>query len=169
MFTVQIPFIALVMWDWIDHGMSKSSLLADIIFCTLFWLCWTSWFQNHIIFDLFKSWCHAHMYLHIRAQHISHLDSLTQIARFMGLTWGPPGADRTQVGPMLAPWTLLSGKACKTTNWESGIWQKSPQVENKTIHHFWGLVNIPFNVKPCILDMLCQNSPYKGRGSIYPQ
>ena len=31
------------------------------------------------------------------------------IARFMGPTWGPPGADRTQVGPMLAPWTLLSG------------------------------------------------------------
>ena len=31
------------------------------------------------------------------------------IARFMGPTWGPPGADRTLVGPMLAPWTLLSG------------------------------------------------------------
>ena len=29
-------------------------------------------------------------------------------ARFMGPTWGPSGADRTQVGPMLAPWTLLS-------------------------------------------------------------
>ena len=28
----------------------------------------------------------------------------------MGPKWGPPGADRTQVGPMLAPWTLLSGK-----------------------------------------------------------
>ena len=28
---------------------------------------------------------------------------------FMGPTWGPSGADRTQVGPMLAPWTLLSG------------------------------------------------------------
>ena len=26
-----------------------------------------------------------------------------------GPTWGPSGADRTQVGPMLAPWTLLSG------------------------------------------------------------
>ena len=25
-----------------------------------------------------------------------------------GPTWGPSGADRTQVGPMLAPWTLLS-------------------------------------------------------------
>ena len=31
------------------------------------------------------------------------------IARFMGLTWGPPGVNRTQMGPMLAPWTLLSG------------------------------------------------------------
>ena len=31
------------------------------------------------------------------------------IARFMGPTWGPAGAGRTQVGPMLAPWTLLSG------------------------------------------------------------
>ena len=31
------------------------------------------------------------------------------IARFMGPTWGPSGADRTQVGPMLAPWNLLSG------------------------------------------------------------
>ena len=31
------------------------------------------------------------------------------IARFMGPTWGPSGADRTQVGPMLAPWTSLSG------------------------------------------------------------
>ena len=31
------------------------------------------------------------------------------IARFMGPTWGPSGADMTQVGPMLAPWTLLSG------------------------------------------------------------
>ena len=32
------------------------------------------------------------------------------IARFMGPTWGPSGADRTQVGPMFAAWTLLSGQ-----------------------------------------------------------
>ena len=31
------------------------------------------------------------------------------IARCMGPTWGPSGADRTQVGPMLTPWALLSG------------------------------------------------------------
>ena len=33
----------------------------------------------------------------------------SQIARLMGPTWDPSGADRTQVGPMLIPWTLLSG------------------------------------------------------------
>ena len=35
--------------------------------------------------------------------------ALSLITRFMGPTWGPSEADRAQVGPMLAPWTLLSG------------------------------------------------------------
>ena len=34
---------------------------------------------------------------------------ISQIAKFMGLTWSPPGSCRPQMGPMLAPWTLLSG------------------------------------------------------------
>ena len=33
----------------------------------------------------------------------------TLTAKLMGPAWGPSGADRTQVGLMLAPWTLLSG------------------------------------------------------------
>ena len=33
----------------------------------------------------------------------------TQIAKFMGPTWGPPGSCRPRMGPMLVPWTLLSG------------------------------------------------------------
>ena len=33
----------------------------------------------------------------------------SQIAKFMGPTWGPTGSCRPQMGPMLAPWTLLSG------------------------------------------------------------
>ena len=37
------------------------------------------------------------------------IQSDTLMARFMGPTWGPSGADRTQVGPMSAPWTLLYG------------------------------------------------------------
>ena len=32
---------------------------------------------------------------------------VTQIARFMGPTWGPPGPCRPQMDSMLAPWTLL--------------------------------------------------------------
>ena len=32
-----------------------------------------------------------------------------QIAKFMAPTWGPPGSCRPHMGPMLAPWTLLSG------------------------------------------------------------
>ena len=31
-----------------------------------------------------------------------------QIAKFMGPTWGPPGSYRPQMGPILAPWILLS-------------------------------------------------------------
>ena len=34
---------------------------------------------------------------------------IPQIARFMWPTWGPHGSCRPHVGPMLAPWTLLSG------------------------------------------------------------
>ena len=30
----------------------------------------------------------------------------------MGSTWGPPGSCQLQMGPMLAPWTLLSGIIC---------------------------------------------------------
>ena len=33
----------------------------------------------------------------------------TQITKFMGPAWGPPGSCRPQMGPMLAPWTLLTG------------------------------------------------------------
>ena len=38
-----------------------------------------------------------------------HIIQITQIAKFMGATWGLPGSCRPQMGPMLAPLTLLSG------------------------------------------------------------
>ena len=43
-------------------------------------------------------------------QWVCSIAGIALIARFIGPTWGPSGADRTQVGPMLAPWTLLSGR-----------------------------------------------------------
>ena len=51
-------------------------------------------------------WCHL---LSIHTSDGMLPSKRTQLARFMGQTWGASGADRTQVGLMLAPWTLLSG------------------------------------------------------------
>ena len=40
------------------------------------------------------------------------LTKAPRIARFIGPTWGPPGSCRPQMGPKLAPRTLLSGVVC---------------------------------------------------------
>ena len=42
------------------------------------------------------------------------------MANFMGPTWGPPGSCRPQMGPMLAPWTLLSGM----TSWHGNVYNE---------------------------------------------
>ena len=42
----------------------------------------------------------------------------SQIASFLGPAWGPAGFSRSQIGPMLAPWTLLSGKQRSDVNEE---------------------------------------------------
>ena len=62
-----------------------------------------------------------------------HIQITALIARFMGPTWGPSGADRTQVGPMLAPWTLQSGStyiyySISTENYELSWCQLLPGV-----------------------------------------
>ena len=58
---------------------------------------------------------------------------LTRIARFMGPTWGPAGAYGTQVGPILAPWTLLSGDILLI--WPAGT-HSSEILINKTKFSF---------------------------------
>ena len=65
-----------------------------------------------------SSWPDAftHLSPHL-THHPSHLELIyqtpsriiSQLAKFMGPTWGPTGSCRPQMGPMLAPWTLLSG------------------------------------------------------------
>ena len=64
------------------------------------------------------------------------------IARFMGPIWDPSGADRTQVGPMLVPWTLLSGTimlepSFKLNNWyyHDGCWWVPIRCQTISIHH----------------------------------
>ena len=46
---------------------------------------------------------------------------LSQIAKFMGPTWDPPGTCRPQMGPMLAPWTLLSGMHYHWWKWSAKV------------------------------------------------
>ena len=45
----------------------------------------------------------------------------TQKTRFMGLTWDPPGSCRSRMGPMLAPWTWLSEKKFRLTDFVRAI------------------------------------------------
>ena len=64
----------------------------------------------------------------------------TLIASFMGPTWGPPGADRTQVGPMWAPWKLLSGRHAQN-------WNDQPVIR--------GWTTVSTVNKICVVDGIC--------------
>ena len=56
------------------------------------------------------AWYTAHSWpVRVRYELSCASSDITQIARFMGPTWGPPGSCRPQMGPMVSPWTLLSG------------------------------------------------------------
>ena len=76
---------------------------------------------HHAHYDVIVMWYDEHFWgIHhqVNATRFqwSWVNIRSVIARFMGPTWGPSGADRTQVGSMLAPWTLLSGvsNVCQT-------------------------------------------------------
>ena len=60
------------------------------ILCSFDWIdiCYITFLFNQLCGDLFPT---------------------SQIAKFMGPTWGPPGSCRPQMGPMLTQWTLVSG------------------------------------------------------------
>ena len=80
-----------------------------------------------------------------------------QIVKFMGPTWGPPGSCRPQMGPILAPWTLLSGKVCEATNQGPESVRMSGQVQYITIilpNAFWTLLSV---VSHKAATQLCQH------------
>ena len=69
---------------------------------------------------------------------------LNLIARFMEPTWGPSGADRTQVGPMMAQWTLLSGNALRA-EWRV-LCQKHASragTSNYIPQYLWDVITCP--------------------------
>ena len=53
---------------------------------------------------------------HPRKDKLELLEMPTQIAKFMGPTWGPPGSCRPHMGPMLATRTLLLGNVQEMTH-----------------------------------------------------
>ena len=83
---------ALPLWNFIQnwHAHRKSCIETSM------YLCLDSYRSVSPVRD--RIWDH-----HCRCLYMSSMR-----ARIMGPTWGPAGADRPQMGPMLAPWTLLS-------------------------------------------------------------
>ena len=59
------------------------------------------------------------------------------IAMFMGPTWCPSGADRSQVAPMLAPWTLLSGLSYSNCVCVSKVWTNERKLYIHNIFSDW--------------------------------
>ena len=58
-----------------------------------------------------------------------------------GATWGPSGANRSRVGPMLAPLTLLSGNLCNIC--KTYPHNKHPTIFDRKLNQFnssWSIV-----------------------------
>ena len=82
------------------------------------------------------------------------------IARFLGRIWGPSGADRTQMGPMLAPWTLLSWTKYHVQQ-ELHEYKLAPAIISqihipRLIKRWFGINYIP------LLNFIIRHSTYKG-------
>ena len=93
----------------------------------------------------------------------------------MGPTQGPSGADRTQVGPMLPPWTLLSGtlnsssldkmadisqRTFRAANWY-GISVFCTEFTCKIREYEFGLQNTEIELcQFCHIKYCCQNKAY---------
>ena len=82
----------------------RSAIQLGFITPEILWPGWDWIFQ-----DLLSNTCQGSMQFPRVCLLPGELCMGSQIARFMGPTWGPSGADRTQVDPTLFPWTLLSG------------------------------------------------------------
>ena len=94
-------------YDQVSYAYFRNLNFTSLLFLNLPFFGWCSvkslWktFLSDIILFAASTWYAKHV--HHGTWHIT-----TLIARFKGPTWGPSGVDRTQVGPILAPWTLLS-------------------------------------------------------------
>ena len=124
--------------------------------------CWTTWIPDAMKLSIttlgntVMQWCVKDVGVllvtgsGIKNEVTRNRHSLTSlIASFMGPTWGPSGADRIQMGPMLAPWILLSGMfmvMCQLIQALSCVWGLSCQ---KRVSHAGKSNCIPHNTVGC--------------------
>ena len=73
----------------------------------------------------------------------------SQIAKFMGPTWAPPGPYRPQMSPMLAPWTLLSGMVAHESVRQRYIWVSRPHGSLQNGH----IITKPNQTMPIAYDV----------------
>ena len=101
------------LWRWVSLGhisvhdqhvevSSQTPYAAAYIMC-----------QHCVDFTCLTSSLSIFKRLFILLQTLEYTDPHSKVH---GDNWGPSGADRTQVGPMLAPWTLLSGEQSKSNS-----------------------------------------------------
>ena len=139
--------------------LNLSRYLQIFILCPLLWrisfgpINW--YFIYSAIIDLFVRWCGS---LRVHINYLLKTIKDTQITKFMGPTWGPPGSCRPQMGPMLAPWTLQSGyltdigirvwlPQCQWRNSQSVAITKAKQNPKnaKYTHNVLGIQSYPYN------------------------
>ena len=108
-------------WESTSHQWIPSQRASNVCFDVFVDVILNKRFSKYSIYRWFETtWC-------LLRRHYN--DIITQIARFMGSTWGPPGSCRPQMGPMLAPWTLSS------EHYQAPIYQiNSPSPTNAYMH-----------------------------------
>ena len=88
----------------------------------------------------------------------------TQIAIFVVPTWGPPGTCRPQMGPMLAPWTLLSVNTTNHIRTHHGplfIWRYLKYVAGSEVNYIYLICKLILYVLDCLNEaQICNNILY---------
>ena len=110
----EIPFR---ITDPLFPGRIPSQRASNVELVFSFVLAWTSSFANSRVAYIIRRDAHVTSlysgYLKPSCWYrwwlLPHINISYQIARFLWPTWGPPGSCRPQMGPMFAPWILLSG------------------------------------------------------------
>ena len=105
------PHAAFVGFTYCSLPMIKVSHEQWLIGCLKVAKCVEDWYGNIHFVRTSRNNCKIYRfrcYL-IKYYHDCQIRSYTQIAKFKVPTWSPHGSCRPQMGPMLAPWTLLSG------------------------------------------------------------